>query len=114
MFLAGPVAEGIEDVTAVVRWRLDERAEGVVDVMTDGAYIETIPSEAALVHVVQLQDLMATTTYEIVVTVTDGSGTAGQSDPVPFVTLATPDTEPPQFVRRPRADVTHVSATITW
>ncbi len=112
VFLAGPTVEGIEDVTAVVRFRLNERSAVEVALSGNGV-LETISSDPALIHIIRL-DGDPSTEYEIVVTVTDAAGNEAQSPVITFQTRESPDIEPPVYVQRPQTDRSHIGAIATW
>ncbi|MCZ6633391.1 MAG: tandem-95 repeat protein [bacterium] len=108
------LAEGVTDRSVSVRWSTDERAIGVATLTGNGETREATASIPALEQVVSFDQLKASTPYTVKVTAQDPAGNKTVSDPVTFITTATPDIIPPIFARRPEVVVTHISARISW
>jgi hypothetical protein len=93
----GPIAVDITPTSAVIYWETTEPSSS--DVFF-GRFAESLPDEnlnpdAASVHEVQLDGLLAYATYRFMVRSADDSGNAVESRVHSFRTLAEPDGEPP-------------------
>jgi hypothetical protein len=116
VIVEGPLATDITDTTALVIWKTDEPTTGGVHYASvEGpgtAESEGYENE----HRVLLSGLAPETAYRFTVTSTDRSGNGPtRSAEATFVTGATPDRKPPEFIESPFVhNVTHQLANLRW
>jgi len=116
--LTGPIAGGLDDQSATIRWTTNEIADSYLRVglqsdLSDAQVFQL--GELTLAHAVILTNLEPATTYYYQVRSTDVSENPSALRGGEFTTLAAPDLDPPQVLRRPVAvAVTDQSARIEW
>jgi PKD repeat protein len=117
LFLAGPVIEGLGDLSAVLVLTANEPVRLQVVLSSepnlDGATLKA-NNELQLTHTVQLTNLEPDTEYFFEVAIRDGSN--NETPPVRgrFLTLAEEDTTPPQIVELFAEGVGFERATVVW
>ena len=119
-----PVAQGITNTGAIIRWGADEPHSAVIRFgpvtagkqATSTDLTESVEDiTATQKHAVTLADLTAGTTYAYEVETTDAVGNISTSTNLKFTTAAGVDTSPPVIVRPPVArNITATTATINW
>jgi phosphodiesterase/alkaline phosphatase D-like protein len=115
---SGPLATGITDHGAVVKWRSDEVADTHLRLSTtlDFAVTETDLDEALdFDHLVDIGNLLPYTTYFYEIQSTDGTGNASEVILRSFRTLAEPDLLAPAIVLGPVVTaLSNTTAQIEW
>ena len=98
----GPVATGVTNHSATVRWTTDEPATSAVEYGEGTDYGRTeVDSNRGLDHLVRLTNLDPSTVYHVRVTSIDGAGNSVSSEDYEFITQREADRVSPRIVGRP-------------
>ena len=112
-----PRVVGLTHHSALIQWRTDEPADGVVEYGVDAAELSGRVVESRLVkgHVVQLTGLLPDTRYHYRLHSSDSSGNRWSSEVMSLHTRELPDRAAPHFLEAPAViDADDTTATLYW
>ncbi len=114
--IAGPIVEGITDVSAVVVWKTNEVASGTVDYGIEQLSNSISQVEPSAQHTITLTGLTPDTVYDFRVSSTDLAGNGPVTSAIlQFKTKPIPDTRPPIIIRGPLfSSITQTSLIVSW
>ena len=112
-----PRVVGLTHHSALIQWRTDEPADGVVafGLAADDLGRQVVESRLVKQHTVQLTGLEPDTLYHYRLHSSDGSGNRWSSSVATFQTRELPDTAAPHFLESPTViDAGDTTATLFW